>query len=29
MPDVGHSVALDIPDVVNTRILEHAARVTR
>jgi pimeloyl-ACP methyl ester carboxylesterase len=29
VPGTGHSIALDVPDLVNARILEHAARVTR
>ncbi|MET9340328.1 alpha/beta hydrolase [Nonomuraea sp. NPDC003804] len=27
VPGTGHSIALDVPDMVNDRILEHAARV--
>jgi hypothetical protein len=29
VPGTGHSIALDVPDLVNARILEHAARVAR
>lgn len=29
VPGTGHSIALDVPDLVNARILEHAARATQ
>ncbi|MGN9846744.1 alpha/beta fold hydrolase [Nonomuraea sp. H19] len=29
VPGTGHAIALDVPDLVNARILEHAAKVSR